>query len=84
MRRAGYFHPTPRHGLLDGGMTMQVLRRLARAAVRYGIKPEDIGPISTFTDEDYMSKYLDNMRRWESPSFYGCTAKYRERAARMG
>ncbi len=65
-------------------MTMQVLRRLARAAVRYGIKPEDIGPISTFTDEDYMSKYLDNMRRWESPSFYGCTAKYRERAARMG
>jgi hypothetical protein len=61
-------------------MTMQVLRRLARAAVRYGVKPEDIGPISTFTDDDYMAKHLDNMQRWERPSFYGCTAKHRLRA----
>ena len=61
---------------------MQVLRRLARAAVRYGVKPEDIGPISTFTDDAYMAKYLDNMQRWETPAFYGCTAKHRERARR--
>ena len=61
---------------------MQVLRRLARAAARYGLKPEDIGPLSIFRDEDYMLKYLNNMRRWESPSFYGCTAKHREHARR--
>jgi hypothetical protein len=63
-------------------MAMQMLRRLARAAVRYGLKPEDIGPISTFTNEDYMVKYLDNMKRWNTPSFYGCTAKHQERARR--
>ena len=61
---------------------MQALRRLARAAARCGVKSEDIGPISTFADEDYMRKYLDNMRRWKTPSLYGCTAENRERARR--
>jgi hypothetical protein len=61
---------------------MQVLRRLARAAVRYGVKPEDIGPLSTFADDDYMAQYLNNMQRWKTPSFYGCTAKHQVRARR--
>ncbi|MGD0000537.1 MAG: hypothetical protein ABSE21_10600 [Bryobacteraceae bacterium] len=61
---------------------MQVLRRLAQAAVRYGVKPEDVGPISTFTDDAYMAKYLDNMRREKTPAFNGSTAKHRERARR--
>jgi lipopolysaccharide biosynthesis glycosyltransferase len=59
-----------------------MLQRLARAAVRYGVEPEDIGPISTFTDEDYMVHYLSGMKQWEAPSFYGCTAKHQERARR--
>lgn len=61
---------------------MKMLKRLARAAVKYGVKPEDIGPLSTFADDDYLAKYLGSMKRWETPSFYGCTAKHRERARR--
>lgn len=61
---------------------MNMLKRLARAAVKYGVKPEDIGPISTFGDDDYMAQYLRSMKQWEAPSFCGCTAKHWERARR--
>jgi hypothetical protein len=61
---------------------VNILRMLARTAVRYGVKPEDIGPISIFTDDDYMTQYLGHMKRWKAPSAYGCTAKHRERARR--
>jgi hypothetical protein len=63
-------------------MAMKILKRLARAAVKYRVKPEDIGPLSTFRDDDYMAKYLGSMKGWEAPSFYGCTAKHRKRARR--
>jgi hypothetical protein len=63
-------------------MAMKILKRLARAAAKYDVKPEDIGPISTFRDDDYMAKYLGSMKRWAPPSFYGCKAKHRERARR--
>jgi hypothetical protein len=59
---------------------MKLLKRLAQEAVKYGLKPEEIGPV--FNDDDYMACYLDTMKSWESPSFYGCTAKHRERALR--
>ena len=63
---------------------MSILKHLARACVRYGLKPEEIGPISTFTDDDddYMAKYLGTMAGWETPSYYGCTPKHREWARR--
>ena len=37
---------------------MTVLNELARQAIRYGLKPEDIGPFSTFTDDQYMRCYI--------------------------
>jgi len=61
---------------------LTVLQKLARRAIRYGLKPEEIGPTSTFTDDEYMTNYLGSMDSWESPSFYGCTAKHRDRARR--
>ena len=61
---------------------MKILKRLAREAVKYGLKPEEIGPKSTLSDDDYMTNYLGSMKGWETPSFYGCTAKNRERARR--
>ena len=57
-----------------------VLRRLARAAIRYGLVPEDIGPPSTFKDDPYMEHYLQFMGGWEPPAVYGCTQRHRDRA----
>jgi hypothetical protein len=60
---------------------LTVLRRLARKATRYGVRPEDIGPVSTFTDEEYMARYLKHtMGRWRAPAVYGVQPKDRERA----
>ena len=42
--------------------------------------PEDIGPVDTFTDEEYMSGYLRFMGGWKPPSAYGCTQRHRNRA----
>jgi hypothetical protein len=53
---------------------------LARAAIRYGLVPEDIGPVSTFADEEYLANYLRFISRWKPPSAYGCTQGHRERA----
>jgi len=63
-------------------MMMNILKRLSRHAIRYGLKPEEIGQVATFTDE-YMAQYLAHMQGWEAPSFYGCTPKHRERARRV-
>jgi hypothetical protein len=59
-----------------------MLRKLSRAAIRYGVQPEHIGPISVFVDDDYLAEYLTFMKRWKAPSTYGCTAKHREKARR--
>ena len=57
-----------------------ILQKLARAAGRYGLVPEDIGPASTFTDDRYMADYLRFMAGWKPPSAYGCTQRHRDRA----
>ncbi len=60
---------------------MTVLQRLARKAIRYGVRPEDIGPVSTFSDEEYMELYLKHtMGRWRAPSVYGVGPDDQERA----
>ena len=59
---------------------LSVFEQLRRACTRYGVVPEDIGPVNTFTDEEYMSGYLWLISRWEPPSAYGCTQRHRERA----
>jgi hypothetical protein len=61
---------------------VKILKRLAREAVKYGLKPEEIGPASTFIDDDYMANYLGTMESWETSSFYGCSANHKERARR--
>lgn len=62
---------------------MTILQRLARKAMRYGVGPEDIGPISTFTDEEYMALYLRHtMGRWRPPAVHGVRPKGQERARR--
>ena len=62
---------------------MTVLKELAKQAIRYGLKPEDIGPISTFTDLEYMKAYIGHLRGFEAPASYGVSAVHRERAASM-
>ena len=59
---------------------MTVLKELARQAVRYGLKPEDIGPTSTFTDLEYMRCYIGHLRGFEPPTSFGVSAIHRERA----
>ena len=59
---------------------MTVLDKLARQAIRYGLKPEDIGPISTFTDGEYMRCYIGHLRGLESPASFGVSDVHRERA----
>jgi hypothetical protein len=61
---------------------MTVLRELARQAIRYGLKPEDIGPISTFTDLEYMRGYIRHIRSLKPPASYGVTDGHRDRARR--
>ena len=61
---------------------MTVLKKLATQAIRYGLKPEDIGPISTFTDLEYMRCYIGHLRGLEAPASFGVSAVHRERARR--
>ena len=61
---------------------MTTLKKLAKQAIRYGITPECIGPVSTFTDEAYMKGYLGFIESWATPASYGGTAVDRERARR--
>jgi hypothetical protein len=60
---------------------LTILQKLARKAARYGIRPEDIGPLSTFTDGEYMKLYLKHtMSRWRAPALYGVRPRDQERA----
>ena len=59
---------------------MTVLKELARQAIRYGLKPEDIGPVSTFTHDEYMRCYIGHLQGFEAPASYGVSAVHRERA----
>ena len=61
---------------------MTVLKELARQAIRYGLKPEDVGPPSTFTDLEYMKGYIGHIRSFKPPASYGVSAVHRERAQR--
>ena len=61
---------------------MTVLNELARQAIRYGLKPEDIGPVSTFTDLEYMRCYIGHLRGFENPASFGVSDMHRERARR--
>jgi hypothetical protein len=60
-----------------------VLQKLARKAIRFGVRPEEIGPVSAFIDEKYMALYLRHiMGRWKAPAAYGVQQKDRDRARR--
>jgi hypothetical protein len=59
---------------------MTVLKELARQAIRYGLKPEDIGPVSLFTDLEYKRCYVGHLRGLEAPASFGVSAIHRERA----
>lgn len=61
---------------------MTVLNELARQAVRYGLKPEDIGPISIFRYDQYMKGYIGHIRSFKPPASYGVTDVHRDRARR--
>src|ERR1035438_3328207 len=61
---------------------MNVLKELAKQAIRYGLKPEDVGPDSTFTDLEYMKAYIRHIRGFEAPASFGVSAVHRERAQR--
>ena len=62
---------------------MTIFQRLARKATRYGVRPEDIGPASTFIDEVYMVLYLRHtMGRWRASAVYGVRPRDQERAGR--
>ena len=59
---------------------MTVPKELARQAIRYGLKPEDIAPISTFADLEYMRCYIGHLRGLESPASFGVSDVHRDRA----
>ena len=59
---------------------MTILKELARQAIRYGLKPEDIGPPSTFIDLEYMRCYIRHLRGFEAPASFGVSATHRARA----
>ena len=61
---------------------MTVLKELAKQAIRYGLKPEDVGPISTFTDDEYMKCYIGHLRGFEAPASFGVSDIHRTRARR--
>jgi hypothetical protein len=61
---------------------MTVLKELARQAIRYGLKSEEIGPASTFTDDQYMRCYIGHLRGFEALASYGVSAVHRDRARR--
>ena len=62
---------------------MTILQKLARKGIQFGVRPEDVGPPSTFTDEKYLADYLKHiMGRWKAPAVYGVQPKHRERAKR--
>ena len=61
---------------------MTVLKELARQAIRYGLKPEDVGPVSTFTDDEYMRCYIGHLKGLEAPASFGVSDIHRERAQR--
>jgi hypothetical protein len=57
-----------------------VLKELAKQAIRYGLKPEDIGPVSTFTDDEYMRCYIGHLQGLESPASFDVSDVHRARA----
>ena len=59
---------------------MTVFKELARQAIRYGLKPEDIGPVSTFTDLEYMRCYIGHLKDLEAPASFGVSNVHRDRA----
>jgi hypothetical protein len=59
---------------------MTILRQLARQAIRYGLKPEEIGPASTFTDLEFMRCYIGHLQGLESPASFGVSDIHRDRA----
>ena len=59
---------------------MTVLKELSKQAIRYGLKPEDIGPFSTFTDDQYMRCYIGHLRGFEAPASFGVSDVHRDRA----
>ena len=59
---------------------MTVLKKLARQAIRYGLKPEDIGPPSTFIDDEYMWCYIQHLKGLEAPASFGVSDVHRDRA----
>ena len=61
---------------------MKILQELARQAIRYGLKPEDVGPPSTFTDLEYMKGYIRHIRGFEAPASFGVSDIHRTRARR--
>jgi hypothetical protein len=61
---------------------MTVLKELSRQAIRYGLKPEDIGPVSTFTDLEYMRCYIGHLQSFEAPASFGVSDVHRDRARR--
>ena len=61
---------------------MTVLKELAKQAIRYGLKPEDIGPISSFADLEFMRGYIGHIQGFDVPASYGVSAVHRDRAQR--
>ena len=59
---------------------LSIFEQLRRACTRYGLVPEDIGPISTFTDDEYMRCYIRHIRGFEAPASYGVSDVHRDRA----
>ena len=59
---------------------MMILKELARHATRYGLKPEDIGPVSTFTELEFMKGYIGHLRGFEAPASFGVSDVHRDRA----
>ena len=59
---------------------MTILRQLARQAIRDGLKPEEIGPASTFTDLEFMRCYIGHLQGLESPASFGVSDIHRDRA----
>src|ERR1039457_6387437 len=76
---SGARRPEGSHGLKR---QLSIFEQLRRACTRYGLVPEDIGPISTFTDDEYMRCYIGHLRGFEAPASYGVSAVHRERAQR--
>ena len=59
---------------------MTTLEKLAKECTLYGLVPEDVGPPSAFTDEEFMRGYIGHIQGFEAPAYYGCTKRHRDRA----